>query len=122
MNLFRTRVGFSLLILSLLVAAPAAQAETSAAEDDERILRDAGLSTDGPALLAFFRARARMDVNGEHLRQLVTQFVGDGEAQRATAQAALLGFGVLALPALRQAANDLSQPQAAARAADCLAW
>lgn len=122
MSSYRTRFARAFLILTVLVTAPAAPAETSPVEDEERILRDAGLASDGPALLAFFHARARMDVDGEHLRRLLTQFVGDDEPRRAAAQAELLGFGALALPALRQAANDLSQPQAAARAADCLAW
>jgi len=122
MNLFCTRVAPAFLILIVLIAAPAAHAEPFAAQNDERILRDAGLASEGPALLAFFHARARLDQDGEQLRRLLTQLAGDSEAQRAEAQAKLLGFGALALPALRLAANDLSQPQAAARASDCLAW
>lgn len=99
-----------------------ALSSVAAAEDDERILRDAGLSSDGPSLLAFFHARARMDVDGEQLRQLLVQLGADDEIHQAAAKSRLLGFGALALPGLRQAANDLDRPQAAARAAGCLPW
>ncbi len=94
----------------------------AASGEDEGILRKAGLSSDGPSLLAFFQARARMDVESEHLRQLVSHLAADSETQRAEARAQLLGLGPLALPALRQAANNLDCPQAAARAASCLPW
>ncbi|MGH7170247.1 MAG: HEAT repeat domain-containing protein, partial [Gemmataceae bacterium] len=43
MNRFLARVAPAFLILSVLVVAPATHGESSAAEDDERILRDAGL-------------------------------------------------------------------------------
>ncbi|HTU90120.1 MAG TPA: hypothetical protein VMF69_08605, partial [Gemmataceae bacterium] len=94
----------------------------AAAEEEERILRDAGLSNECPALLAFFHARARMEVDGKHLRRLLVQLADDNEEHRAAAKSQLLGFRALALPALRQAANDLDHPQAAAHAASCLPW
>src|SRR5487761_1461952 len=73
------------------------------------------------ALLAFFQARARMDVDGEQLRQLLTRFAADGQAAHAAATE-LLGLGSLALQALRQSASDLDRPDLAARAAICLPW
>lgn len=94
----------------------------ASAEEEERLLRDAGLSSDSPALLAFFHARACMEVDGEHLRKLLTQLATDDDRQQASAKSELLGLGALALPALRQAANDLDRPLTAARAASCLPW
>ena len=93
-----------------------------AAEDDERILRDAGLPNECPALLTFFHSRARMELDSEQLRRLLVQLAADSEAQQTAAKSQLLGLGPLALPALRQAANDPDHPQAAARAAKCLPW
>src|SRR5690349_5481965 len=87
------------------------------AEDDERILREAGLSSDGPALVAFFHARARLDIEHESLQRLLDQFVSGGDEERVRATAELLGLGSLALQGLRQTVNDLDHPQAAVRAA-----
>jgi hypothetical protein len=62
-------------------------------EEDEQTLREAGLSIDGTALLAFFHARARTDVEHEALQRLLERFVkGEGE-ERVRATAELLGNG-----------------------------
>jgi HEAT repeat protein len=101
-------------------AAPAAvETETSA---DEQLVRSAGLTADGPALLEFFRGRCRREADRTELEALLRQ-LGDAAAPvRARAAAALVGRGPVAVPALRQAANDLSDPAAAERARQCLKW
>ena len=97
------------------VALPQARAE-SPAEDDERILLDAGLSSDGPALLAFFQARARTGIDHEHLHRLMQQFVEGADEQRLQATEELLGLGPLALPIVRQTISEVDRPDVSARA------
>lgn len=89
---------------------------------DEHILHDAGLSSAGPALLAFFHARARTEIDREPLHRLLRQCVQGTAEERGRATAELLGLGPLALPALRQAAGDLDRPDLAERASRCLPW
>jgi HEAT repeat protein len=122
MNRFLTRMAFAFLIVAAFSFDVPLRAEPTAAEDDERILRDAGLSSEGPALVAFFHARARTDIAHESMQRLVDQFVSGGDEERVRAAAELLGLGSLALQGLRQTVNDLDHPQAAARAARCLPW
>jgi HEAT repeat protein len=100
---------------------PAAQAASLGIED-RQTLHDAGLADDGPALLAFFHARARTEVDRHHLNKLLHQFAAAGDPDRSLATAEFLGLGPLALPVLRQAANDLDRPEVAERAARCLPW
>jgi HEAT repeat protein len=80
------------------------------------------LTADGPSLLAFFRARARTEVDRERLGVLLRQFAGDDDRERSLATAEFLGLGPLALPVLRQAANDLDHPEVAERAGRCVEW
>jgi HEAT repeat protein len=122
MNPLFMRVAPILLLLTAVQVAPVVRAAPSPGEEDERTLQDAGLSGEGSALLAFFHARARMDVEGDRLRRLLAQLAADNEPQCAAAKVELLGLGALALQALRQAANDPDRPQAAALAALCLPW
>src|SRR5262249_33585100 len=112
------------LLASALLAGPwtpAGWAQEPSAED-EQTLHTAGLGGDGASLLAFFHGRARTAVAGEHLDNLLRQFAAAAREEREPAAAKLLGLGPLALPLLRQAANDLDRPEVAARAARCLPW
>ncbi|HWG41678.1 MAG TPA: HEAT repeat domain-containing protein [Gemmataceae bacterium] len=113
------------LTLALLLANPlrlAVNAEPSAEKDDEQTLHSAGLSADGTALLAFFHARARGDIDKDQLRALLQQFAAASNQERSLATAQFLGLGPLAIPTLRGAANDLQNPEVAQRAAKCLQW
>jgi HEAT repeat protein len=89
---------------------------------DAQTLHSAGLPSDGPALLAFFRARACTETRREHLRDLLHRFAAGSNPERGQATAELLGLGPLALPALRQAVGDLDHPDVAERASCCLPW
>jgi HEAT repeat protein len=116
------RVALFFVVASLClvsgVQAPASPPEDASA--DEQTLTAAGLSTDGQALLEFFRSRTRLEPDREHLLAL-TQQLGDKAAEaRARAAAELVARGPVAIPALRHAINDLSDPQIAARARQCL--
>jgi HEAT repeat protein len=72
--------------------------------------------------LAFFHARARTGIDPDRVRVLIRQFAAVSQEERGAATAELLGLGALALPALRQTANDLDHPEVATRAARCLPW
>jgi HEAT repeat protein len=116
--------GFSLLVVPFLAAAlPMAMAETTEApaSADEQTLRAAGLATDGPALLDFFQARSRPASDGKEVQALVRQ-LGAAPEVRAHAAAQLVACGPLAVPALRHAVNDLTDPVAAKEAQKCLQW
>src|SRR4051794_27041762 len=111
------------LVASLASLQGSAADLSEPAEDtsaDEQAVRAAGLTTDNPALIDFFRARAKFDLDGDKLRAL-TQQLGDAAADvRARAAAALVARGPLAVPALRHTANDLADPIAAGVARQCL--
>jgi HEAT repeat protein len=112
-------------MLAVLLAVPAPSgvgAEPAPAAEDEQTLKTAGLATDGPALLAFFHARARTEVDNERLRVLLTQFASASNQERSLATAEFLGLGPHAVPTLRRAANNLETPKVAARAQRCLEW
>ncbi len=109
------------LVMVLVLARPPAAA-APANRGDEETLHSAGLSTDGPALLAFFHARARIDIDPTHLRELLHRFASASKEERGAATAELLGLGPLALPVLRKAAGDLDHPEVAERASRCLPW
>jgi hypothetical protein len=77
----RMRISPRPLAVALLLAAATARAEPPAVPDtadDEKALTDAGVKTDGPALVEFFRARVPADVTPEKLAELVAQ-LGDDE-------------------------------------------
>jgi HEAT repeat protein len=114
-----------LLVLGLLCAGrpPLIGADDPpAGHEDDETLHTAGLETDGPSLLAFFNARARADIDPERLRILLQQLTAASNQERSLATAEFLGLGPLAIPTLRRAANDLSEPEVARRAAHCLKW
>jgi HEAT repeat protein len=122
MSRFAPRFAPWLLVLALLTALSATSADSSTERGDEETLHTAGLDSDGPALLAFFHARARTDIDHDHLRALLQQFAADSNEERSLATAGLLGMGPLAVPTLRRAANDVSAPETARRAEHCLRW
>jgi HEAT repeat protein len=94
--------------------------KTSEIEADEQTLLAAGLQTDGQALLEFLRGRTRLETDWDQLRNSVRQLVDPSAGVRARALAVLVTRGTLAIPVLRQAANDLADPAVAGRARHCL--
>jgi HEAT repeat protein len=87
---------------------------------DEQILKDAHVEATAPALMTFVRQRtppgpekARLQEEALHLADKDA-----GVADRAAGQ--MLGYGPIAIPVLRQVANDLDHPEAAERARKAL--
>src|SRR5437867_5608812 len=104
----------------LFLASSLAPAQSEAIATDEQTLTSFGLATDGQSLLDFFRARTRLETDREQLLEL-TRKLGDSAADaRARAAKELIARGAVAIPALRHAVNDLSDPVIAQRARDCL--
>jgi HEAT repeat protein len=104
------------LLIAALVAPTAAAAEPT--DLDEKALQSAGLPTDGPALLEFFRLRSRGDADRDRLATLVGQLGIPATEARAAAE--LIGWGPPAVAPLRHAVNDLDNPAVARRARKCL--
>jgi HEAT repeat protein len=89
---------------------------------EEQMVRAAGLTTDGSALLDFFHKRTQPKADGDQLLALARK-LGDSTAEvRAKSAAELVGWGPLAVPALRHVLNDLDEPLAADHALRCLEW
>jgi hypothetical protein len=84
----------------------------------EKTLREAGVGTDGPALLAFFRRRTLSAADRQKLGATVRRLGAQGFAVRKKAFAELLHAGRPALPFLHRAVQD-SDPEVA-RSADRL--
>lgn len=110
----------SLLALIVVHQKPAlAQVPDREPLADELRLQAAGMLTDGPSLVQFFRARAEVDIAPERLKKLLTDLGGTDREARERSSRELIGLGALAVPALRQAAADTDAP-AAAPARKCL--
>jgi HEAT repeat protein len=116
MNLTRPALLVALLVLPSL---PAAGRADEAAEADERLLREAGVGTDGAALLAFFRGRTLTDADRRRVEEMVRHLGSDVYEEREQATRGLIRRGPPALPFLRRAADD-PDPEARRRARRCL--
>ncbi len=89
-------------------------------KQDEKKLRAVGLSAEGPVLVEFFRQRARQDSDLAGLAEAIKHLADPDPAVRVRATQALVGRGAAALPALRRALNELTDPEVAGRARRCL--
>jgi HEAT repeat protein len=87
---------------------------------DEQLLRAIGLDTDGPALLAFFRKRARPLADEDKIQTLIRQLNHSNLATREKASGELVSLGTAAIPLLRQALKDPDENEIAHRAKRCL--
>jgi HEAT repeat protein len=89
---------------------------------EEQTLRSAGLTTDGPMLLEFFRARAQAKTDGDKMLALARKLGDPAPEIRAKTAAQLVCCGPTAIPALRHVINDLDDTVAAEQANRCLQW
>jgi HEAT repeat protein len=97
----------------------AVSAAPGAVPEDEQTLKEAGLSTDGPALLDFFRKRT-LDRAGEQRVSHLVQELGDNSFKvREGASRDLVGLGLVAVPFLRRALNS-ADIEIVRRAEECL--
>jgi hypothetical protein len=95
-------------------------ADPPVAASDEQALKAAGLKADGPTLLEFFRHRASGKADQEKIATLVKALTEKDAVLRDKAMGELVSIGQPAVPALRQAANELDNAEAAALARKCL--
>jgi HEAT repeat protein len=111
------------LLAALLLLAAVARAEPPAAPDtsaDEQLLKDAGIKTDGLALVEFLHKRVPAEATPEKLAALVKQLGDDEFSVRDKASEELRALGARALPALRRAASDPDE-EVKRRSLDCIA-
>jgi HEAT repeat protein len=108
------------LVMLAWASASSPAAEPSSDLTAELSLRAAGLSTDGPALLDFFRKRMQTEVQPDQLQALVRQLGDPTPALREKAQAELVSRGTVAIPFLRQALKDPDDVAVAQQARRCL--
>jgi HEAT repeat protein len=101
------------LTLLVLAAGP----ELTAAE---QALREAGIATDGPGLLAFFRTRTLTPADRERLQRAVEQLGDDSFTVREKAVADLTAVGRSALPLLAPALKS-TDPEVVRLAKECIA-
>jgi HEAT repeat protein len=111
---------FAFFVLVALASKQGAGAEMALLSSEEQTLQTAGLSTDGPALLEFFRLRARTEPDRDRLAALVKRLGDPAAGVQLRAAAELVAWGPLAIPVLRHIANDLDDLATAARARKCL--
>jgi HEAT repeat protein len=98
---------------------PAPIAKNVEKKDDdfeEQVLWGAGLSTEGEALIEYFRARTQPQADLDQLVAVARQLGEADPATRARAAAKLLARGPSAVPALRHVLNELDNPLAAQQA------
>lgn len=121
----RTLTVFAALSITLLAGnlAPSAQVdEVIPLDEDERLIDSAGLPSEGPMLLEFFKTRARTDIDSKKIDEILKRFTGDSFPDRLSAGAELVSLGPLAVPALRRVLNDFESVEARNRAKRCLEW
>jgi HEAT repeat protein len=102
-------------LLCCLALAPA----PDPADADEAVVKEAGLQTDGPALLDFFRKLTLGETDRARVLALIRDLGDDDFAVRQKASAGLLELGPVAQPLLREALRD-DDPEVASRAEKCL--
>src|SRR5205823_2474068 len=102
------RVRAAWLGLFLLLAVPSARPDGPESEttEDEKLLAGAGVSADGPGLLAYLRAQTPSPGEQGRLRAAVRRLGDTSFPVRERASADLLAAGRRALPYLRPATTD----------------
>jgi hypothetical protein len=88
-------------------------------EDDERVVRAAGLETDGAALLGFLRRQAPDAAKIAQVRALIRKLGDDAFEVREQAAKDLVGLEKVAVPFLQQALKD-GDAEVVRRAGECL--
>ncbi len=91
-------------LLCLAAALPAAPAVTNS--EDEKVLREAKIAGDGPALLEYLRKHTLTASQREQVRTQVPRLGNDDFKMRQQASAALLALGPAVVPHLRRALDD----------------
>ncbi|MBI1914819.1 MAG: PQQ-binding-like beta-propeller repeat protein [Planctomycetes bacterium] len=117
MRILRTAAvsGLALVLLAAMLRADKDDSVTR----DERTLREAGIDTDGPGLLAFLRKNTTTDADVASLEALIKDLGADRFRVREQATARLIAVGERAVSLLRVAEKS-RDPEVAYRARRCL--
>src|SRR5262245_21453210 len=102
-----------------LLQAPSRADKYAQAVRDEQVLREAGIDTDGPGLLAFFRKHTTTAADVANIEQLIKDLGDDSFRLRERATSRLMAIGDRAVPLLRRAEAS-RDPEVACRARKCL--
>jgi hypothetical protein len=86
---------------------------------DVQALKAAGMTADGPALLAYLRDHTTAEDRRESIQGLIRKLGDPSFEKREAAQASLVVEGAYALPLLARATGD-ADPEVARRAKECL--
>lgn len=108
-----------LLACALLLGCFAGAADPNPVAADERTLKAAGLGSDGPDLLEFFRKRTLTDAERANIQALVRQLGDNAFKVRERASSDLAARGITAVAFLRPAVKD-PDLEVARRAEECL--
>src|SRR5438105_3886679 len=113
-------VGSLVVLLAVLPAGPppAVSPVSTLSPTDEQTLKSAHVALSGPELLDFLQNRSGPAADGAAIAGLVKQLAD--AASRDAAAGRLVALGEPAVPLLREAANNLDDPDFAARARGCL--
>jgi HEAT repeat protein len=111
-----------LFALPLAPVAPDPATARTVAPGDQAVLRTAGLPVEGPALLKFLQRRADPEGSFKQVEDAIGHLAENDKGRFGPAQVDLLGYGVVALPALQRLANRVEQPETAARARHCISF
>jgi HEAT repeat protein len=106
-----------MVLMGICGSLAGSQADTDA---DEDVLRQVGLSADGPSLLMLFRKRTPDADSQARIQSLIEQLGSDSYSEREDASEELAGYGVAAVGLLR-AATQKSDLEIRRRARDALA-
>ncbi|MBY0525087.1 MAG: PQQ-binding-like beta-propeller repeat protein [Gemmataceae bacterium] len=112
-----------LLVLTLLLPFPLAgvlRGDDRATAYEEGVLKDAGIGSDGPALLEFFRKRTLSDAEQAKIADTVRRLGDVSFATREKATIDLIALGRVTRPYLRAVLMD-RDPELVRRAERCLA-
>src|SRR5947209_303925 len=105
----------------LLTAVPFAADPPTAPDVDEQSLLAAGVATDGPALVEFFRQRTLADDDRRAVVALISQLGSESFPERQRASGKLKAEGVRIESMLRRALHD-DDPEVARRAEELLGF
>jgi HEAT repeat protein len=120
----------ALFLLLLLLALPgllegqkpAEGKETKESTDtpDEQTVKAAHLPVTGPGLVEFFKKRSLLSTESGPIKDLIGELSEKDAKTREKAFGGLVQYGMLAVPLLRQAAANVDDADASAKAKECL--
>jgi HEAT repeat protein len=116
-------VAFIMFLSGLVVsgfAGGAQPAPVKVGEDEEKILKTAGVATDNESLLKYLKARSLKDADRTQMEKLIKDLDSDKFPVREKASKELIARGKLALPFLKKALKDNVPLEVKDRAKNCI--